>query len=65
MLKRLINRMSTGLLLIISCTQCRLNNQFSWELISHIYDSENWYGQEFVFKRIYASQEAEPGEFLR
>ena len=37
----------------------------SWELISHIYTSEGWFDQEFVFKRIYASQEAEPGEFLR
>ena len=38
----------------------------SWELISHIHkDVENWFGQEFVFKREYASHQAEPGEFLR
>ena len=37
----------------------------SWELISHIYDLESWYGQEFVFKREYASHQAEPGEYLR
>ena len=37
----------------------------SWELISHIHDGKSWYGQEFVFKREYASHQAEPGEFLR
>ena len=38
----------------------------SWELISHIHkDVESWFGQEFVFKREYASHQAEPGEFLR
>ena len=37
----------------------------SWELISHIYDAESWFGQEFVFKREYASHQAEPEEFLR
>ena len=37
----------------------------SWELISHIHDGENWFGQEFVFKREYASHQAEPEEFLR
>ena len=37
----------------------------SWELISHIHDGGSWFGQEFVFKREYASHQAEPGEFLR
>tara|TARA_X000001036_G_scaffold370670_1_gene357330 strand:- start:181 stop:438 length:258 start_codon:yes stop_codon:yes gene_type:complete len=37
----------------------------SWELISHIHDGGSWFGQEFVFKREYASHKAEPGEFLR
>jgi hypothetical protein len=37
----------------------------SWELISHIHDGESWFGQEFVFKREYASHQAEPEEFLR
>ena len=37
----------------------------SWELISHIHDAESWFGQEFVFKREYASHQAEPEEFLR
>jgi len=37
----------------------------SWELISHIHNGEGWFFQEFLFKREYASQEAEPGEFLR
>ena len=37
----------------------------SWELISHIHDDESWFGQEFVFKREYASHQAEPEEFLR
>ena len=37
----------------------------SWQLISNIHDGESWFGQEFVFKREYASHQAEPGEFLR
>jgi hypothetical protein len=37
----------------------------SWELVSHIHDGKSWFGQEFVFKREYASHQAEPGEFLR
>ena len=37
----------------------------SWELISHIHDVNSWFGQEFIFKREYASHQAEAGEFLR
>ena len=37
----------------------------SWELISHLYPRDNWFSQEFVFKREYASHQAEPEEFLR